>query len=739
MKVQTITDTGFDALSSENSLTPQKINISFILVATFSILAVLFIVAQLFDLIEKNQISPISDGLLALVSLVSVIVVWKNLRNPLLDSKTKRAWKIILVSFVFYAIGHNIWFYYSSILGIEPFPSLADAGFWLFYPFMFWGLLSFPTNRKVGSDLLKFGIDVAIVMLGGGLAVCYFIIQPTIQGIAEGEWLTKGLNLFYTVGDMVLMLGISTIIMRRPLEIVKKPIYVLIAGLILIWASDIGFAYFTLQNTYFSGHWIDNLFIFGMLVMAFAAVYQDYIVSKNELGNESVKEEFSVPKFNWLPYLGIAVGFAIMLLETKPYWFDWLGVVVFVTLVMTSLVIFRQIIAVKENIRLVGEYAANQEELRFRTLVENSSDLITIWARDGSLIFRSPSVKKLLGYEVAEIALLSKVELIHPDDLDEINSLFSQVCNGEIESYVKEVRMLHKDGEYRVLESITSILPKSANGMGDILTNTRDITQRKRDEKTLQLYTTKIEQSNRELQDFAYVASHDLQEPLRKVQAFGDRLDKKFAGELGIEGQDYLKRMRDAAGRMQTLINDLLSFSRISTKSKPFVQTDLAKICREVVVDLEIRIEEKQAQVDVFEMLTIDADPLQMRQLFQNLIGNALKFQRKDIPPTVKIYTEVEELTNRKNNNETEKNTCKIIVEDNGIGFDEKYLDRIFTVFQRLHGRGDYEGSGVGLAVCRKIVERHRGQITAQSVPDEGTKFIITLPILNKVGVNLDE
>jgi PAS domain S-box-containing protein len=730
--MQIINENIIESTDSENIPRVAKTNLSFILVATFSVLAVLFILLQIFELIELTQVSPISDGILALVSWVSVFVVWRLIRNPLLDDEARKAWKIILFSFVFYAIGHNTWFYYSSILGIEPFPSLADASFWLFYPLMFWGLLSFPTNKKVKADKLKFALDIAIVMLGGSLAVWYFVIQPTINGIAEGEWLTKGLNLFYTVGDMVLMLGIVTILMRRPLEIVKNPIYILIVGIITIWASDIGFAYFTLQNTYYSGHWVDNLFVFGMLIMSISAVYQNHLVTNYKPINENLTDEFVDSKFNWLPYLGIAIGFTILLLETKPYWFGWLGAVVFVTLTMTGLVVFRQIIAVKENARLLREQSVKHRQLLFQTLVENSADLITIWDNQGNLVFRSPAVKNILGYEVEEIALLTKSYLIHPEDIEDLDSLFLQVCDGKIDSYKKEIRMLHKDGTYRVLESITKILPQSSDSIGDILTNTRDITQRKTDEKTLKLYTAKLEQSNRELQDFAYVASHDLQEPLRKVQAFGDRLDKKYSQELGIEGQDYLKRMRDAAGRMQTLINDLLSFSRISTKGSPFKQTDLAKICYEVIEDLEIRIEEKQAKVEIFDMLTIDADPLQMRQLFQNLIGNALKFQRKDVSPIVKIYSVADEKENA-------KSVCKIIVEDNGIGFEEKYLDRIFTVFQRLHGRGEYEGSGVGLAVCRKIVERHHGQITAQSIPDEGTKFIITLPIKHKVGVNLNE
>jgi signal transduction histidine kinase len=230
--------------------------------------------------------------------------------------------------------------------------------------------------------------------------------------------------------------------------------------------------------------------------------------------------------------------------------------------------------------------------------------------------------------------------------------------------------------------------------------------------------TAQLERSNRELQDFAYVASHDLQEPLRKVQAFGDRLKEKFAPELGEEGQDFIARMQNAANRMQTLINDLLSFSRVTTKANPFQKVDLAQIAREVVSDLEVRIQQSNAQVEVGPLPHIDADPLQMRQLLQNLVGNALKFHNNDAPPIVKIAAQTKP-----------HDTLELSVTDNGIGFEEKYLDRIFSVFQRLHARGTFEGTGIGLAICRKIVERHGGKITARSKPNEGATFIVTLPM----------
>jgi PAS domain S-box-containing protein len=236
-----------------------------------------------------------------------------------------------------------------------------------------------------------------------------------------------------------------------------------------------------------------------------------------------------------------------------------------------------------------------------------------------------------------------------------------------------------------------------------------------------------LSRSNEELQEFAFVASHDLQEPLRKIKTFGDRLKATCGDTLSEQGRDYLDRMQNAARRMQTLIEDLLSLSRVTTRAQPFVAVNLFQVTQEVLSDLEISIHQTQATIEVGELPIIKADPLQMRQLLQNLIGNALKFQRPEVLPVVKIYSNI--LSNSSDPVAVGNEQCQIIVEDNGIGFDEKYLDRIFNVFQRLHGRSEYEGTGIGLAICRKIVERHQGSITASSKPGEGAKFIVSLPL----------
>jgi PAS domain S-box-containing protein len=258
----------------------------------------------------------------------------------------------------------------------------------------------------------------------------------------------------------------------------------------------------------------------------------------------------------------------------------------------------------------------------------------------------------------------------------------------------------------------------------------RDITQQKRAEEALRRSDEKLresairlERSNRELQDFAYVASHDLQEPLRKITVFSERLKEKNTDKFGPESLDYLDRMQKATGRMQTLINDLLTFSRVTTKAQPFMPVKLAEIAAGVVEDLEGRVEMVKGRVEIGTLPTIDAEPVQMRQLLQNLIGNALKFRRPEEPPVVKVEAQL-----LPDPDTPGKQLCRLTVSDNCIGFDEKYVDRIFNVFQRLHTRNEYEGTGMGLAIVKKIALYHGGEVTAKSKPGEGSSFILTIP-----------
>lgn len=242
-------------------------------------------------------------------------------------------------------------------------------------------------------------------------------------------------------------------------------------------------------------------------------------------------------------------------------------------------------------------------------------------------------------------------------------------------------------------------------------------------ERRVKERTAELEQRTKELENFTFIASHDLQEPLRKIRTFGDLLMQKANNLLGDKNREYIKRMREFAARMQTLLQSLLEYSGLTANARPFRPIDLKKSVVDALGNLEILIQEKGAQVEVHNLPSVEADPHQMTQLFQNLIGNALKFQPPGNVPRVKVYAFAEEPT------EPGPKIHKIYIEDNGVGFNEEmYLEKIFQPFQRLHGRDEFEGVGIGLSICRKIIEQHGGSLTAKSTPGKGSTFIIKLP-----------
>jgi len=386
---------------------------------------------------------------------------------------------------------------------------------------------------------------------------------------------------------------------------------------------------------------------------------------------------------------------------------------------------------------VAGWVAAQRRSLHIPDVFVDARNIAGDWWRDNGL--RSMLAIPIL-FEEALLGVLSLCgrQPFHfgPDDRDLLEGFVAQAGTA-----IKNARLFAEVQHQTVqLERANAALHREIHERQqaeEALRQARDELETRVEERTaaLRLANAQLQRNNQELQDFAYVASHDLQEPLRKIQAFGDRLQTKCKEALSEQGHDYLERMQNAARRMQTLINDLLTFSRVTTKATPFVPVDLTKVTHEVLADLEVRLEQTEGRVEVGDLPTIDADPTQMRQLFQNLIGNALKFRREGEAPIVRVcgqhrLSQAGCLTG----NASATELCHITVTDNGIGFDEKYLDRIFNVFQRLHGRNVYEGTGIGLAVCRKIVERHGGSITAHSTPGQGATFIVTLPVIHPKG-----
>jgi light-regulated signal transduction histidine kinase (bacteriophytochrome) len=250
-----------------------------------------------------------------------------------------------------------------------------------------------------------------------------------------------------------------------------------------------------------------------------------------------------------------------------------------------------------------------------------------------------------------------------------------------------------------------------------VLASSIDITTRKRLEERLTANNNALRRSNAELEQFAFIASHDLREPLRKVLSFSRLLQSGRYGDFDDKGNEFIGYIMEAAERMEALLDSLLRYSRVTSRAAPFESVDLETVLEAVQSDLQLSLEEHGASMEWSSLPRIEADPAQMRQLFQNLIANSLKYARDDTPPHITISAGYDR-----------PDRCHIQVKDNGIGFDMAYAEQIFEVFKRLHGRDAYAGTGMGLAICRKIVERHNGTIHAESVPGKGTTFHITLP-----------
>lgn len=342
---------------------------------------------------------------------------------------------------------------------------------------------------------------------------------------------------------------------------------------------------------------------------------------------------------------------------------------------------------------------------------------------------------EVLGYNEEEVVGKNWFDNFIPGSLKEdMICVSNQVLNGNIEAAeYHENPILTKDGQERMVAWHNTILKNKDGNIIGHLSSGEDITERKRAEEALrrardelelrvQERTAELELRTKELEDFTFIAAHDLKEPLRKLQIFADIINTRYAGCIGEQGRDYARRMGKTAQRMGALLSSLQAYSRLTSKAEPFRMVNLKEIVEGVLSDIEVQINETKASVEIGDLPEIEADPAQLAILFQNLIGNALKYSQDGQPPRVRVACRLV------GGRHSRAGEWEIRVEDNGIGFNEEYIDLIFRPFQRLHGRKEYTGVGMGLAICKKVVERHGGTITARSTPGEGSTFIVRLP-----------
>ncbi len=372
---------------------------------------------------------------------------------------------------------------------------------------------------------------------------------------------------------------------------------------------------------------------------------------------------------------------------------------------------------------LVVQQAAAEEELlnsknQYSALFERSLALVYICDFEGRVIDANEAIFHRLGYSRKELRSLDLTSLLSEDQLPLAFKTIQEIRETGHQKNPTEFRLRHKDGTWVIVETTGSAVFSEGNVVA-IQTIGNDITERKRaEEKTRQLLA-ELDRSNKELEQFAYVASHDLQEPLRMVSSYTQLLARRYKGRLDADADEFIAFAVDGAYRMQRLINDLLSYSRVGTRGKEFEPTDCAAFFDQAITNLKGTIGESGAEVTCGPLPTVMADKSQIGQLLQNLIGNALKYHG-DEPPRVHVSAE------------QKGDEWVFSVRDNGIGIDPQYADRIFVIFQRLHNREEYAGTGIGLAICKKIVERHGGRIWLESQLGSGATFHFTIPIGNK-------
>jgi PAS domain S-box-containing protein len=375
-------------------------------------------------------------------------------------------------------------------------------------------------------------------------------------------------------------------------------------------------------------------------------------------------------------------------------------------------------------------FTLRSADYTYRVLVENFGEGALSLSEDGLIIYTNTYFCKLLDLNYEKVAGHSVFPFIHPDSRDDFISLFRKGLAGQGRG---EINLWVNKKIIPVYVSLTSLYPTLPN-VGMLVT---DLTEKKKHEHLLEKYQKDLEiknhelaQSNAELASFSYIASHDLQEPLRKIQTFSDRILDKASDTLTHETRDYFQRILSATGLMQNLIIALLDYSRINSSEIVFETADLDSIVEKVKNELAEIIEETDTVIENAPLTVLQVIPLQFEQLLTNIILNAIKYKKPGIPPVIKISGGIVAASKLRGlSAKPQGGYYKISIADNGIGFEQVHAEKIFELFQRLHGRSEYEGTGIGLAICKKIVQNHKGFIRAESAPGAGSTFTVFLPL----------
>ncbi len=375
-----------------------------------------------------------------------------------------------------------------------------------------------------------------------------------------------------------------------------------------------------------------------------------------------------------------------------------------------------QIVSLGHNVTdlRIAEQKLKESEKLYRATFEQAAVGIARVGLDGKWLEFNHKLCEITGYAHEELSELTFQDITHKDDIEKDLFLAKKLLAGEIKTYTMEKRYVKKDGSYVWANLTGSLVKKETGEPGFFIAVVQDISDKKRAEKILLETLDALEKSNKELEQYAYIASHDLQEPLRIINNYTQLLARKYNDLLDEQGLSFMGYITENTNRMKDLIQDLLELSRISGNKSQITKVDLNQTLKKVLENLKVPISDSKAEIFLDDLPQVKGDAAQIRQLFQNLINNALKFNDKKPP---KIFVKVN----------TENGKPVFSVKDNGIGIDRKYFDKLFVMFQRLHLKNEYPGTGIGLTICRKVVENHDGKIWVESEPGKGSEFFFTL------------
>ena len=674
----------------------------------------------------------VTDIAQPIFNLGMTILAWRVSRHPALDVRKRRAWRLITIAFFMYFIGNMILAYYELILKQSSDVTWADLPYLCYYPICLVALLTFPLTRA-GRSRLTFALDAGTVMLGAAIVVWYLVLRPVALA-AGAPSLEAAIMLAYPVSNTVLLFGVIAVLLRRPPENVSTALKILTLAIFCDMIADFGYSYQRLGNTYFGGQWPDHVYLLGFVLMAVSAHYQFRSATAKQPATPNDRLEKS--PFSWLPYAAVGVAYGLLLYVTyrfeRHYGMEpivWLTIGAFL---ITALVVARQIVALRENSRLLAEKAARESEARFVSLVQHSSDVVTLIGGDGKVIYVSPSIERVFGYQPQQLLGLRLRDFLFSDDKQRAIDALAEVAQAPGKTSSIELRARHRDQSWLHIEAVMTNLLHESN-IGGIVVNARDVTERKKAEEALHDSEERLRQSQKmeAVGQLAGGVAHDFNNLLAVIIGYADMLLKRLPAddERTIR---QLQEIKKAGDRAKSLTRQLLAFSR-----KQVLQPKVLDL-NEVVHDLEKMLGRLIGEnIEMRTVLKADpgsvkADPGQIEQVLMNLAVNA-----RDAMPdggSLTIETDNVEL----NEGYTQKHRpieagsyVMIAVSDSGCGMSAELQSRIFEPFFTTKETG--KGTGLGLSTVYGIVKQSGGAVWVYSEPGHGTTFKIYLPRVDEV------